>query len=157
MFTVDLIQWRFEERPTGWPRDPYQFMQWRPDDDLFQNCVISCEYLFLCIFLFTVVSRHLYITCIISCDHLMYFTSMTTRITSWDIANVYFYIIVNYCYLLFNYYHVMILFILVSYCSWPCSLRWNLYLSSSVWDWIVPDKLSTGYWVSHSVVDTWTN
>ena len=27
------IHWRFEDRCTGWSRDLYQFMQWRPDDD----------------------------------------------------------------------------------------------------------------------------
>ena len=47
-----------------------------------QNQVISCECLFLCIFLFIIISRHLYITCIISCDHLIYFTILTTCITS---------------------------------------------------------------------------
>jgi len=111
------------------------------------SCVISLS---------TVVSRHIYVTRIISCDHLIYFTIMITRIISWDVASIYFYIIVNYRYLLFNYYHVPILFMLVNYCSWPCSLRWYLYQSSSVWDWFVLDKLSIGYWVSCSVVDTWT-
>ena len=46
----------------------------------------SCECLFLSIFLFTIVSRHLYITCIISCNRLIYFTILITCITSCDIS-----------------------------------------------------------------------
>ena len=53
----------------------------------FRNHVISCECLFLSIFLFTIVSRHLYITCIISCDRLIYFTSLISCITSWGISD----------------------------------------------------------------------
>ena len=43
-----------------------------------QNRIMSCECLFLCIFLFTVVNSYLFLTCIISCDRLIYFTSMIT-------------------------------------------------------------------------------
>ena len=37
--------------------------------------------------LFTVVNRYLYFSLIISCDYLMCFSSMFTRITSWDIID----------------------------------------------------------------------
>jgi len=47
---------------------------------LFYVSVCSCV-----ISLFTVVTGYLCFTRIISCDHLIYFTSMITRITSWDI------------------------------------------------------------------------
>ena len=52
----------------------------------FQNHVISCECLFLCIFLINVVNRCLCFTCIISCDPLIYFTIMITCIASRDIS-----------------------------------------------------------------------
>ena len=47
------------------------------------------------------------------------------KIVSFHVS-VYFCIIVNYRYLLFNYYHVQILVVHINYCSWSCSLRWNL-------------------------------
>ena len=46
----------------------YQMVIWTP------NRVISCECLFLCISLFTVVNSYLCFTCIISYDHLIYLT-----------------------------------------------------------------------------------
>jgi len=58
------------------------------------------------------------------CSHIFFLlllrvgVHVSVRITSWDIASVYFYIIINYRYLLFNYYHVLILLMLVNYCSW---------------------------------------
>jgi len=33
VFTVDPIAWRFEDWHTRWFRDPYRFMQSRPDGD----------------------------------------------------------------------------------------------------------------------------
>jgi len=107
--------------------------------------VISCNYLFSCLFLFTVASGCSCTYSYISCDHLIYFTSMITHISSWDITSVYFNIIVDYLYLLFNYYHVLIVFMLVKLRFMTCSLRWYLYLTSSIWDWNVFDRLLTWY------------
>jgi len=44
----------------------------------FQNSVISCKCLFLCVSLFTVVGIRLHVTLIISYDFLLYFTSLIT-------------------------------------------------------------------------------
>ena len=48
---MDLLEWRFKDRPMGWSEDAYWFVQWRPDNDSNPNRVISCEYFFLCHFL----------------------------------------------------------------------------------------------------------
>ena len=55
--------------------------QFRFKTTLFHVSVCSCV-----ISLFTVVSRHIYVTRIISCDRLIYFTSVIMRITSWVIS-----------------------------------------------------------------------
>ena len=49
---VDPTHRRFKDWSMGWSVDEYRFVQWRPDSDSFRNCVISCECLFLCHFLF---------------------------------------------------------------------------------------------------------
>jgi len=51
VLVMDPIHWRFEDRPMGWFKDLYQFMQWRPDDDTNPNRVILCECLLLYYFL----------------------------------------------------------------------------------------------------------
>jgi len=30
---MNLIHWRFKDWPMGWFREPYWFIQWRPDGD----------------------------------------------------------------------------------------------------------------------------
>ena len=86
----------------GWLGDPYRSCNEYQMAIWTQNCVISCEYLFLCIFLITIINRYMCFTCIISCDHPIYYISMFTCTTLWDIVNVYFCVIVHYCCLLFK-------------------------------------------------------
>ena len=72
-----------EDWPTGRFRDPYRFVQWRPDDD----SDLKSHHLNVCscaIFLFTVVTGYLCFIHIISFDRLIYFTSMITCIISCD-------------------------------------------------------------------------
>ena len=66
--------------------------------------VSVCSYV---ISLFTIVSRHLYITRIISCERLIYFTSMITCITSWGISERSPYLFTLYEHLLASF-HVLV-------------------------------------------------
>jgi len=84
----DPIPWWFEDQPMIWFGDPTGSCSEDHMAIRIQNCVISCEYLFLCIFLIIIVNRYICFTCIISCDHLIYYISIFICITSWGIVNV---------------------------------------------------------------------
>ena len=56
------------------------------------NRVISCECLFLCYYLFTIVNGCCMITRIISCECLAYFISIVVHIISCDISEFSFYL-----------------------------------------------------------------
>jgi len=75
---------RFEDRFIGWSVDQCQFMQWRPDGDS-----VPKPRHFMWVFILMPISS-LSLLCIIRiilCDFLLYFTSLTCCITSWDIMD----------------------------------------------------------------------
>jgi len=83
----DPMHWRFEDRSMGWSGDPYRFVQWRPDGDSDTKSRHFMWVFVLMLFLYLLLPVGVYVTIrIISCDHVMYFTSMITCITSWDIS-----------------------------------------------------------------------
>ena len=87
VLVVDPIHRRFEDQFMGWSVDQYWFVQWRSDGD---SVLKLCHFMWvfvMCISLFTVVGMRLHVTLIISCDFLLYFISLITCITSWDIYN----------------------------------------------------------------------
>ena len=66
---INPIVRRFENRSMGWSRDPYQFVQWRPDGDSISKPCHFSECLRLYHFLNYRCQYYLYITCIILCDY----------------------------------------------------------------------------------------
>ena len=84
VLVMDLIYWRFKDRSTRWSVDQYLFVQWRPDGDS-----VPKPRHFMWVFVLISFSS-LPLLCfirIISCDLILYFTSLTYCITSWDNIN----------------------------------------------------------------------
>ena len=72
---MNPIQWRFKDRHMGWSRDPYQFVQWKPEGDsdpkpchfMWVFAFISFFYLLLSICICVLLlSFHVTIWCILS-------------------------------------------------------------------------------------------
>jgi len=70
----------------------------------FRNCVISCECSFLCIYRYRYA---LHVALIISCDFLLYFISLITCTTSWDIHDCPLYSC-SWCLLILALFHVLV-------------------------------------------------
>ena len=88
MPVLDPIDWQFEDRSMRWSRDMYWFVQWRPDDDLDPKSRHFMWVFVLMLFSYLPLLLDIGIfILIISCDFILYFTSLTCCITSWDIID----------------------------------------------------------------------
>ena len=79
------IHRQFEDRPMGWSGDLYQFVQWRPDGDSVPKLR---HFMWVFVLVYFIIYRYRFaLTCYSYhlCDFLLYFTSLITCTTSWDI------------------------------------------------------------------------
>ena len=85
VFVVDLIHWRFKDRPIRWSRGSYRFVQWRPDGNSDSKSRHFMWVSVLILFSYLLWTVDIYMLLVLF-DHLIYFTSVIMRIISWVIS-----------------------------------------------------------------------